>query len=145
VNYVNFIFCKIQSYLIRLSIASKCNLKNFESLPYALNEYSMEFPVIIFTAFKDENETNLILESLLRKKLIACAQKIQRVESTYVWNGKIENEEEIQVKMTTFNRCVPSIENIITKMHSYSFYQFIAVRLEYVNEKYIEWMRQVIN
>ncbi|ELQ74806.1 Divalent cation tolerance-related protein [Trachipleistophora hominis] len=104
----------------------------------------MEFPVIIFTTFKDENEANLILESLLRKKLIACAQKIQKVESMYVWNGKIETTEEIQVKMTTLNSCVLSIDNVISKMHSYQVYQFIAVRLEYVNEKYIQWMWQVI-
>ncbi|ELA47399.1 hypothetical protein VCUG_01168 [Vavraia culicis subsp. floridensis] len=105
----------------------------------------MDFPIIIFTTFPNEKEADSILKTLLDKKLVACAQKTFQVESKYLWNGRVETDREVQTKMTTFHGYIPQIERVMSEMHSYDVYQFIVVKLDYVNEKYLKWMKEVID
>ena len=54
--------------------------------------------IIVETTFNKKEDAESTVNFLLEEKLIACAT-YKNVESTYAWEGKIENDEEILVKV----------------------------------------------
>jgi periplasmic divalent cation tolerance protein len=68
------------------------------------------------TGFK--KEAKKIVNTLLEKKLIACAN-ITPCESIYWWEGKIETAHEYMVSAKTLNQKADKAINLISKIHSY--------------------------
>ena len=48
----------------------------------------------VFTTTENEDDARRIAKDLVEKRLVACAQVIGPIGSTYRWKGKIEEEQE---------------------------------------------------
>lgn len=96
-------------------------------------------PVMIFITFPNVEESNKAINQMFENKLIVCAQSNQ-VNSQYIWNGKIENDKEIAVKITTLNNKIELIEKLLNNTHSYETFQFLVTKIEYSPQKYFKWM-----
>jgi periplasmic divalent cation tolerance protein len=54
----------------------------------------MERPLVVYTTFPDMDTGLRIAESLVRDRLVACANGIPGMRSVYSWAGSIERGEE---------------------------------------------------
>ena len=57
--------------------------------------------IIVFVTTKDKAEAEKIAQTLLREKLIACANIISPIDSRFHWEGKIDSAEECLAIMKT--------------------------------------------
>lgn len=97
-----------------------------------------EFAIITTTTDTKEN-ARIITKVLLEKKLIACAQ-CTATQSSYRWQGKIIEDEEIYLQMKTKQSLFPNIKKEIESLHTYETPEIIMTPLLDANLKYLQWI-----
>ena len=89
-------------------------------------------------------EGKKIARILVENKLAACVNIIQNIFSIYKWKGNIEEDNEhILLIKTTDEKCDIIIQKI-TEMHSYHNPECIGFKIEKGSEKYLNWIKEVV-
>src|ERR1051325_4984926 len=98
-----------------------------------------EFIVVLVTAGSAE-EGDRIAHELVEERLAACVNRIQRVQSIYRWEGKVENSQEELLIIKTRQDLFPRLESRIREIHSYSVPEIIALPLSQGSAPYLQWL-----
>lgn len=85
-----------------------------------------------------------IAETLVEKKVAACAQISGPITSIYEWKGKIENEEEWYCVIKTRQNLYPQVEEKIKELHPYEVPEIIALPIVEGNKAYLAWITEVV-
>ncbi len=103
----------------------------------------MENPyVLIYITAKNKEEARRLTEHLLRRKLAACVNIIDKIESHYWWRGNIEQETECLMILKTRASLFQSIEKYVLEHHSYDVPEIILVPIEKGNSDYLYWIKK---
>ena len=96
--------------------------------------------ILIFVTCKNSAEARKIALAMLRKKLVACANIVPKIESHYLWKGKIEKRKEALLILKTRKELQAKVEAEIKKLHSYKLpvIEFIEVKTGKEVEKWVE-------
>ena len=101
----------------------------------------MEYCIINCTA-KDKEEALKISRILVQKKLIACSNIIPSLTSVYIWNGQVNEENEVLMIMKTKTELFDKVKEEILKLHSYDVPEIIAVPIIKGSEEYLGWINE---
>ena len=85
-------------------------------------------------------EASKIARFLLKKKLIACANIINNLESIFFWKGKIRKSKEVLVVGKTMNKNVQKIIKGVKKIHSYEVPCVIFFDIKNGNTDFLKWI-----
>jgi len=85
-------------------------------------------------------QTDEIIDHLLKERLIACANVVSGVNAKYWWKGKIESSKENLVFMGTKAELVSRIIDEINRIHSYETPQIISLDIEEGLKAYMLWI-----
>jgi periplasmic divalent cation tolerance protein len=96
--------------------------------------------IVIYTTFKDRSEADKIVDFLIEKKLIACANFLS-LEARYFWEGKVADANEIGALLKTRNENWEAAKTEIEKMHSYKIPCIIRFDVE-SNKSYADWIQE---
>ena len=94
--------------------------------------------VIITTTNADKN-TKEIIDALLEAKLAACIQCMP-ITSAYVWNEKIQNDQETILLIKSRASLFEEIENTIKSVHSYDEPEIIMLDVSDGSAGYLSWI-----
>ena len=98
--------------------------------------------VLVTTANKAEAEK--IAQSLLKEKLIACANIINPVTSFFHWSGKIDKAEECLVVMKSRMDLFAQLAENVKALHSYEVPEILALPIVEGSKAYFDWMGGVL-
>jgi len=90
---------------------------------------------IIQTTCKDINEAKKIAKILIKKELAACVQ-ISSIESLYMWNNELCNDNEKLLSIKTKKKNFEKIQRKIKENHSYDLPEIISIDIENVSKEY---------
>ncbi len=76
---------------------------------------------------------------MLKQKIAACVQFIP-INSTYFWQGKIENNEEILLRIKSVKKHFEEIKNYIILHHIYELPEIILIEINQGSKPYLEWI-----
>lgn len=102
-------------------------------------------PIIAYVSLPEYEIVKKIATILVENRLVACAKIINNFESVYIWEDKLNIDKEIYLMLKTSEEKVNEIKNILDNNHPYKVYEFIYFDIKGGNEKYFEWMGQVLN
>jgi len=85
-------------------------------------------------------EADLISNSLLEKKLIACSNIINNMKSTFWWKGNIQNENEVMIIAKSTKAHLDNIIADVKSLHSYDVPEILAIPILGGNPDYLDWM-----
>ncbi|MCS7228242.1 MAG: divalent-cation tolerance protein CutA, partial [Endomicrobia bacterium] len=85
-----------------------------------------------------------IILTLLNKKLVACVNKIENVESFYWWEQKISIDKEVLLVMKTRKDKIDKIITEIKKIHPYQVPEIITIPIIKGNKEYLNWIKNTI-
>ncbi len=94
--------------------------------------------ILIYITCKNTKEAKKISKHLLEKKLIACAN-MHQIDSTYLWQGKIEESKETVIIAKTKEKNYNKIKKEIKKIHSYKIPCILKIKAK-PNQKYNKWI-----
>ena len=97
------------------------------------------YVVVLITA-PGKKETDSIAQALIKNKLAACVNIIEKVNSLFWWQGKIDKSREtlllVKTKKPHLNKLIKRVRSI----HSYEVAEIIALPIITGNKKYLEWI-----
>lgn len=96
--------------------------------------------VVAMTTCRDEKEATLITRTVLEKRLAACVNIIEDVVSSYWWDGKIEEAEEVILLIKTKKSAVENLRKEILILHTHKTPEFIVLPIIDGGFKYLEWI-----
>jgi periplasmic divalent cation tolerance protein len=96
---------------------------------------------LITTTFDDRKIAEKIINSLLDKKLVSCVQ-LSNINSSYIWKGKIENNDEILLQMKTKKKLYKKIEEEILSIHNYEVPQILMYDITDGYSQYLKWIEK---
>lgn len=96
--------------------------------------------IVVFITCVNKEEAQKITHCLLEKKLVACVNIAQNIESFFWWQGKIDNAKEslmiIKSKKAKLNKIIAAVR----KIHSYTVPEIIALPIISGNKPYLDWI-----
>lgn len=87
-------------------------------------------------------EARKISRVLIEKKLAACANIIPQIESTYLWKGTIETDQEVKVIFKSRDEHFQQIRIYIEQNGSYEVPEVSKIYLDEINPSYLAWLNE---
>ncbi|MBN1619950.1 divalent-cation tolerance protein CutA [candidate division WOR-3 bacterium] len=100
--------------------------------------------LLIYITASDKEEAVKIAESLVSKKLAACANIIEGVDSVYHWKGKVQRSKESVVIAKTASELLDDLTSEIIKIHSYECPCVAAFEISGGNESFLKWIDESV-
>ena len=97
--------------------------------------------IIVLNTCNSTEIASLISETLVTKKLAACVNIVNGIESVYQWQGKIEHDKEILLIIKTRQSLFSKVQNAIQELHNYELPEIIAVSIEAGEKHYLNWIQ----
>ena len=104
------------------------------------SDFNQEIYLVITTEADKKNASKLA-NLLLREKLIPCVT-FKNVESYFVWEGNINQSEEVQLMIKCKKENVNKVCNKIAEYHSYEIPEIIYFRVS-ANKNYHHWVNSI--
>ena len=84
-----------------------------------------------------------LAKSLVTQKLAACVNISQPIQSIYVWEGDVCQEEECTLIIKCAAERVPDLLTALTAQHPYDVPEILVVDvdLEHSHRPYVDWVR----
>ena len=95
----------------------------------------------VLTTIDSLEQAQLIARTLVERKLAACVQ-ISTIESIYLWQGAMQNDQEFRLMVKTTEKRYPDVEAAIRELHTYDLPAIYALGMTQVFEPYAEWVAE---
>ena len=100
-----------------------------------------EFVVVFCTAGPGEAET--LARALVQEHLAACVN-ISPVRSCYIWEGKLNCDDEALLIIKTKKSQFEPLQKRILELHSYAVPEIIALPIIDGHQPYLDWVAQCV-
>ncbi len=100
--------------------------------------------ILVFITTKSKQEAETIANSLLEKKLIACANIVEHIDSFFWWQNKIDSSREALLIAKSRKELFEQILAVVKEKHSYELPEIIAIPLVNADEDYLKWLDESI-
>ena len=100
------------------------------------------YRVVLVTAPVQEAKT--IAKKVVEERLAACVNVVPKVESYYIWEGKLEEDSEALLIIKTVGHNLDALEKRVKELHSYDVPEFIAIQVQEGSEEYLSWIDNVV-
>lgn len=99
----------------------------------------MEF-IVIYCTVPNKKEGKEIATALVKHKLAACVNIIDKMESIFSWDGDFCDEKEALMIIKTKKDLFEKVKFLIQKLHSYTVPEVIALPVIDADETYLKWI-----
>jgi len=100
--------------------------------------------IVVFVTVEKKQEAEKIARRLVEKKLAACVNVDQGVNSFFRWQGRVQNCREYLLVIKTKKSLFPRLEKEIKSCHSYSVPEIIALPIVAGEKKYLAWINESV-
>jgi periplasmic divalent cation tolerance protein len=98
----------------------------------------------VTTTLPDLAAAEALAARLVGERLVACAQILGPVSSTYHWEGKVERATEWYCHLKTTVERLPAVQTRIRELHPYTVPEIIAVPIMQGDADYLDWIQQTV-
>ncbi|MEE8167375.1 MAG: divalent-cation tolerance protein CutA [Candidatus Hydrothermarchaeales archaeon] len=101
--------------------------------------------VSIYITASNLAEAERIAEAVVKRRLAACANVVEKVKSIYWWKGTLERADESLLFLKTKREKVKEIICLVRQMHSYENPAILVLPILEGSEEYFKWMDEEIS
>lgn len=94
----------------------------------------------VMTTVDDRGAADRMAQGLVERRLVACAQILGPVRSTYRWEGGVAEDEEWLLFLKTRQEIYAELEEAIKELHPYTVPEILAVAVWAGNADYLHWL-----
>jgi len=100
--------------------------------------------IIIFVTASNKKEAQKIAAGLIKQKLAACVNIVDKVDSLFFWEGKTEKAKESLLIIKSRKDKMPKVIKLIKSLHSYTVPEIIALPIIAGDKPYLRWINAVL-
>lgn len=100
---------------------------------------------IIFITASNKKEAKKIAQALVGRRLCACVNIIDEIESLFWWKGKIDSAKETLLIIKSRKDKLSKIMALVRSLHSYSVPEIIALPIIGGYGPYLRWIDESVD
>ena len=97
-------------------------------------------PVLVLTTVGADADARVLARALVEARVAACVNIVERVHSTYRWEGRVEEDAEQLLIIKTSDERVPALREELFARHPYAVPEFVVVPIGETSEAYGAWL-----
>jgi len=101
-------------------------------------------PIVIFTTCPNEAAASRMARDLVESGLAACVSRVGPVQSTYRWQGAVQDEPEVLLVIKTVTARYPELEMRLKSLHPYEVPEIIALPVAAGSADYLSWLQEAV-
>lgn len=86
-----------------------------------------------------------LAQKIIESKLAACVNLIPKITSFFIWEEKIQKEEEALAIIKTLPHKEQEMKDFLAKNHPYQVPEILTFNSESVNPSYLQWMQGLLS
>lgn len=144
-SYICLLRCVLGS--ITSTSASTCTTSNrIMSTSSATNqsEYVPGSSSVAYITTPDEAAAKKLARAVVEARLAACVNIIPKITSIYVWEDKVQEDNEYLLMVKTRTSRVKELTKFIRDNHPYSVAEVISLPIEDGNPPYMDWIQKTV-
>ena len=99
---------------------------------------------IIYVTCRDKNEALTISRTIVEERLAACANILDGISSVYVWQGKLQEENEVVLLLKTTIKQAETCATRVREIHSYEVPCVMTWNSSVLNPAYFQWIQECV-
>lgn len=100
--------------------------------------------IVIFITCANKKEARLISLKLVKNRLAACVNNLEKVKSFFCWQGKVDKADEVLLIIKSKKTKLPEIIRLVKSMHSYQVPEIIALPILGGYKPYLRWINDSV-
>lgn len=100
--------------------------------------------IVVFVTASSKKEAQNLARGLLRNRLCACVNIVDKIESLFWWEGKIDSASETLLIIKSTKAKLPKIMKLVKSKHSYEVPEVIALPIIGGLKPYLRWIDESI-
>jgi len=100
---------------------------------------------VILVTCPNKKEARKIATFLVKERLSACVNIIDKIESFFWWQKKIDYAKEVLLIIKTKKEKIPKIIKLVKKLHPYSVPEIIALDITTGEKNYLKWIDESLS
>ena len=97
-------------------------------------------PVLILTTVGTSFDVRALARNLVEWRLAACVNVIDRISSTYRWDGGVQEDSEQLLLIKTTDERVPALRDALFAEHPYEVPEFVVLEIDDISGPYRDWL-----
>ena len=95
--------------------------------------------VTALTTVGNEDDARRVARTLVEERLAACVNRLP-VQSTYRWEGKVEDDAEYLLVIKTAGDLLERLERRVGELSSYDVPEFVVLAVSATSDSYLKWL-----
>jgi periplasmic divalent cation tolerance protein len=101
----------------------------------------MSKPVVVFSTCADTDTAQKIASALVEQHLAACVTIVEKIHSTYRWQGKVNVDAEALMIIKTMSEHPDAAKAVVKQLSGYEVPEFIALDITDGSAEYLDWLK----
>lgn len=100
--------------------------------------------IVVLVTAANKKEAQKIASGLIRKKLAACVNIVDTVNSIFFWQGKAQKSKESLLIIKSTKAKFPRLAGLVKSLHSYDLPEMIALPIVAGYKPYLRWINESV-
>jgi periplasmic divalent cation tolerance protein len=100
--------------------------------------------LLVLTTCGTAADAGSLAALLVEQRLAACVNIVEKVTSTYRWQGRVQTDQETLLVVKTTAARYPAVENAIRTHSKYELPEVVAIPVAAGSSAYLEWVRESV-
>ena len=97
---------------------------------------------IVLTTAGSKGAAEDLAWALVERKLAACVNMVESIESVYRWKGEVQRSKEVLLIIKTTDELFDDVRNAIRELHGYELPECISFPIDQGSQAYLEWISE---
>lgn len=124
--------------------STTCSTQDSLNMSETEFKYESGTSSVAFVTAPDEKIAKKLAHGLVERKLAACVNIMPNIQSVYMWEGKINEDNEYLMMIKTRTSRLEELTKWVRDNHPYSVAEVITLPIEQGNLPYMKWMAESV-
>jgi len=98
--------------------------------------------ILVLCTAPNAEEAERLAKGIVEAGLAACVNVVAGLRSFYVWDGKLQDDTEVQLLIKTREERAVELRDWIGEHHGYDVPEILFVPITGGSERYLAWLRE---
>ena len=99
--------------------------------------------VVVFITALNKKQADSIAKNLLKERLCACVNIVEKVDSLFWWRDSIDKAKESLLIVKTKRALISKLIKRVKSLHSYEVPEIICLPIIEADKEYLDWLDSV--